>query len=214
MKRIRASYKASLFTLMSLAFMMIATGCLGPLKTCFYIDSIRIKVDSDANNFSATEVDLVVVYDETILKEILGLSADKYFAKSQQLKRDYPEQLDIFHWEVVPGQILFSESLNYRKSCPPGAVVFARYIAKGEHRIRLGQDRHIEVHLKKNNFCIRPLAGKDTPEPTVTYTSPCSTIVEKDTLKPYEDCNLPRNMTVSESTSVPIEACNLPCNPQ
>ena len=158
------SYKTPLFVLICTAFVVISAGC-GPLTPCFYIDSVRLKVDHDANDFSATEVDLVVAYDETLLKELLGLTAAKYFAKAEQLKRDFPDQLDVFHWEVVPGQILFSQDLDYKKSCPPGGVIFARYIAEGEHRIRIANDRHIEIHLSKNSFCVRPLAGANEPLP-------------------------------------------------
>ena len=153
-------FKRLSFLPIALSALLIA-GCLGPLKPCFYVESVRLKVDSDANDSSATAVDLVVIYDETLMKEFLAMTAEQYFEKAEQLKRDYPQQIDVFRWEVVPGQILFSEDLYYQKSCPLGGLVFARYIAKGPHRVRVGHNEHIEIHLKNNSFCVRPLDGKD-----------------------------------------------------
>jgi type VI secretion system protein len=131
-----------------------------PFRVCGYglfVEQLSIRVDFDANNDSATSVDVVVAYDETLFKEILALPADKYFAQAKQYKRDYPQALDIFHWEVVPGQLLLSERLHYRKSYPAGGVMFARYIAPGDHRRRLGGDQYLEVHLKKDGYEITPL---------------------------------------------------------
>lgn len=138
---------------------LFLSGCLGPIKPCFYVNSVQIKVDPDANDNSATAVDLVVAYEESILKEIQAMPAETYFAKSRQLQRDYPDQITVFHWEVVPGQYVIAQDLDYPKSCPLGGVVFARYLNPGEHRIRLSAERDIEVHLQDKKFCVRRIEG-------------------------------------------------------
>src|SRR6266508_2891028 len=70
------------------------------------IESVSIYTDPDANNNSATAVDLVIIYDEELVKIISQMSAAKYFGSSRQLLMDNPTLLDIWHWELVPGQVV------------------------------------------------------------------------------------------------------------
>lgn len=141
---------------------VFSCGCLGPIAPSFYTDSVRIQVDYDANNDSATAVDMVVVYDEALLKELLTMTSEKYFANARQLRRDFPGKLETFHWEVVPGQTIQHDNLKFKKSSPYGAVVFARYISPGDHRQSIGSQEFLAIHLMKDGFEISALDSYDS----------------------------------------------------
>lgn len=150
-------FSHSLKTLFLISALFVQ-GC-GQLNPCFFLDTVRIKTDSNANDNSATAVDIVAVHDKTLLAELLNMTADQYFEKSTQIQNDYPDHVQIFHWEVVPSQLISSTNLSYKKNCPLDAIVFARYVTEGAHRIRIGQQRHMEINLKKDNFCLKPMTG-------------------------------------------------------
>src|SRR5204863_559014 len=58
------------------------------------IESVSIYAAPDANQNSAIAVDLVLVYNQELLKTIGAMSAAKYFASSKQLLLDNPSLLD------------------------------------------------------------------------------------------------------------------------
>jgi type VI secretion system protein len=140
----------------------LSSGCYGPITPSFYTETVGLRVDMDANNDSATAVDLVVIYDESLLKDFVAMPSDKYFANAKQFRRDYPQQVEIFHWEVVPGQMILSERLHYKRSSPLAAYVYARYIAPGDHRIRIGSQEYLMIHLKKDSFDTASLEKDDS----------------------------------------------------
>src|SRR3990167_11339434 len=81
------------------------------------MQSVSIYTDLDANNNSATAVDLVVIYDQELVKTLGQMSASQYFTSMKQLLLDNPTLLDIWHWELVPGQTVqnFSPKQNTPK---------------------------------------------------------------------------------------------------
>ena len=115
---------------------------------------IDISLDSDANMDSATSVDLLVIYRKDLLDVVMKMTAREYFATFMQLKRDYPEMIDIWHWELTPGQVLKDYPIMHRDDNPVGAVFFADYMSLGDHRVRCGQSPHAHVRLKKFDFCV------------------------------------------------------------
>lgn len=138
--------------ILCLSTCLFLSACIGPLTPSVYTDSVKIQVDPDANQTSAIAVDLVAIYDETLLKTLLTMSSDKYFQNAKQIQRDYFQRAEVFHWEVVPGQLINFQKLHYRKSSPLGAIVFARYINPGEHRQSVGSNEYLVIHLMKDGF--------------------------------------------------------------
>ena len=130
-------------------------GAFGPPEFV-WVDTVTIFADSNANDFSATPVDLVVVYNQELLGKLAQTPANDYFRNSDQLKRDYPGMIESFRWEVVPGQKLFDQSVGMRGSAPLGGFIFANIIAQGEHRVRLGGRRNLQIELKNADFSVGP----------------------------------------------------------
>ncbi|MBL0942312.1 MAG: hypothetical protein IBJ00_06290 [Alphaproteobacteria bacterium] len=125
------------------------------------ISSVKLVVDQDANDNSATAVDLVAIYKKELLEALQKMKAKDYFKAREQILRDYPEMVKIYHWEVVPGQFIGPQllslcSFGLTSSCPIGGMVFASYERPGEHRIRLVSMDSIQIHLAKTQFFIEP----------------------------------------------------------
>ncbi len=130
-------------------------GAFGP-PSSIWIDSISITASPDANDFSAIPVDIVVIYQKELLEKLSKTPAKDYFKMSKQLLKDYPGMIEIFSWEVVPGQSLFDQPVPMKGAAPEGGFVFVNYIPPGEHRVRLGRTRNIHVQLKNTEFFISP----------------------------------------------------------
>jgi len=121
------------------------------------MDGVSIYTDPDLNNNSATAVDLVIIYDEDLVKHIGSMPACTYFASYQQLLLDHPTLLDIWHWELVPGQNVKNFSPPHDKGRAFGAYVFANYLSSGNHRLRVTSDGVVSVLLTKDH--LKDLSG-------------------------------------------------------
>lgn len=116
------------------------------------LDTVSIYTDIDANQNSAIAVDLVIVYDEEVEKTLGKLSAAKYFASSKQLLLDNPTLLDIWHWELVPGQIVQNFEPPQEQGDAYAAYVFANYLTPGDHRLKVAPSGVVKILLQKNDL--------------------------------------------------------------
>lgn len=122
----------------------------------FNLNTVNIILDQDANNTSATAVDLVITYKPELMKALTKMTAEDYFKVADQIRRDYPETLRIWRWELTPGQTVTNYEINSDQEFydPFGAIIFARYFTPGSHRIRVGSSDTIHVLVKKDDLCI------------------------------------------------------------
>jgi type VI secretion system protein len=118
------------------------------------LTTVNISLDKDANRDSATAIDVLMIYDRDLTRAILKMRAKDYFASSQQIRRDYPDMVDVIHYELTPGQAIRGVVLPLRSTAPFAALVFADYATPGTHRIRVGTYPEINVRLRRNDFCI------------------------------------------------------------
>lgn len=118
---------------------------------------LRTSVAPAANANSPIAVDLVVIRDKNLLKEIPKLSAEDWNQKRQQYLRDYPEksQLVDYRWEWVPGQQV--QCFTLRMAPKPKAIyLFADYASKGDHRARVEPAKGLTLKLMSNDFDVKP----------------------------------------------------------
>ena len=118
------------------------------------LEFVDISLDSDANQDSAISVDVLVVYKDELMKALMKMKAADYFASRIQILRDYPDMVDMWHWELTPGQVVRDYPITQRSDAPVGAVIFADYFAPGDHRIRFASEGHAHVRMKKFDFCV------------------------------------------------------------
>jgi type VI secretion system protein len=114
--------------------------------------SISIDADPDANQNSAIAVDVVLIYDPELLEMLGHLSAAQYFTNVQQLLRDYPSLINIWHWELVPGQKVSHFIPDQRTADAYGGYVFANYYTIGDHRVRIPPNQRVGIVLQRDDL--------------------------------------------------------------
>jgi len=214
---------------MTLGLVSCSNGTLPELS----IESVSIYTDPDANQNSATAVDLVIIYDEELVKILGQMSADKYFGASRQLLLDNPTLLDIWHWELVPGQIVQDFSPPQEQGDAFAAFVFADYLTPGDHRIRVSPEGIVKILLTRTD--LKNLAVFDLHDSRVGTTTSNTTdtettrLIDSDSegdlglcqmkLGPTQDCRNPCKRMGPKMTMMPGQGMGCPpqgmgCPPQ
>lgn len=118
---------------------------------------LDVSIADTANNNNPVAVDYVLVYDENLLKELLKMPAKDWFERRQQFKRDYPEDSGFIslEWEWTPGQRVPPQDLPLEARAR-GAIVFALYYSKGDHRARIEPNQNLKITFLENSFMIEP----------------------------------------------------------
>ncbi len=126
--------------------------------------SVRFDVAPTLNNTSALAVDVVLIYDKALLETLLPLSANEWFARRDQLRKDYPDykkSYKVWPLELVPAQDTTLAIRDLR--CVKSGIVFADYYSPGDHRVHFVSTRRLEVALRSEGFEVSGPAGS-TPE--------------------------------------------------
>src|SRR5882724_8582407 len=117
-------------------------GCGVPRKAKNTVKTIKngkldviIDIAPKANQNNPVALDMVMVYDKALLKQLQGMTAKDWFEKRDQVKLNYPGDsgLDSWSWEWVPGQVVRIDPIAV-KAKTLGAVIYANYLSPGEHR--------------------------------------------------------------------------------
>jgi hypothetical protein len=143
----------------------LACSCGAGLKTkamCF-----RPTILPGANADTPIAVDLVLLRDKDLLKEVPKLSAADWGRRREQYIRDYPDekQLADYRWEWVPGQQVRCFTVHMAPK-PKAAYLFVNYASKGDHRAKLPVDKGINLQLLADDFELKPseaCSAKDCP---------------------------------------------------
>jgi type VI secretion system protein len=114
--------------------------------------SIAAKVNSD----NPLPVDVVWVYDEDLLKELLKLSAKTWFEKKEQFRRDFPsnEAFEVWPWEWTPGQKVAVQKIPI-KAKSKGGIIFANYLIDGDHRARIDPAEDFQINFSEESFSLQ-----------------------------------------------------------
>lgn len=140
-----------------LGLLLILSACS---KVIVKTQLIVFTIDAQANLNHPIAVDLVLIYDEQLLAEIIELSAHDWFTKRAQLKQDYPISLATWEWEFVPdqpSQNVLSFKMPPERKEAKAALFFANYLTPGIHRIRIDSMTSVKVHLQEKLFIVQQL---------------------------------------------------------
>lgn len=148
-----------------LAGFAVVSSCGAGLKTklmCF-----RPTIVPGANADTPIAVDLVLLRDKDLLKEVPKLSAAAWSQRREQFLRDYPDkkQLTDYRWEWVPGQQVRCFNVQMAPK-PKAAYLFVGYASKGDHRAKVQPDKGINLKLLADDFDLKPseaCPAKDCP---------------------------------------------------
>jgi len=120
--------------------------------------NVEVIVSEDANQNRPIALDLIVVYDEKLLEQILEMTSTDWFEKKNQIRRDYlkGEGFDSWEWEWVPGQSVPLQKLPLKPKAL-GGFIFADYRSKGEHRYRIDPFGGVKIHLSEKDYVVEVL---------------------------------------------------------
>lgn len=110
-----------------------------------------VEIDPDANASSAIAVDVVVLYDATLLEQLLKLRAADWFAQKEQFQKDHPSQILVRGWEWVPSQPVGRVEVPYSAGARK-VVLFADYSSEGTHRQTLEPQQLFKLKLARDDF--------------------------------------------------------------
>lgn len=96
---------------------------------------VRVHVSEQANGGNPVALDLLLVSDKNLLKELQKMTAGDWFARREQIIADHPKEgLSVVRqWEWVPNQVIPPEQLTVGTDIK-AVIVFANYFNPGEHR--------------------------------------------------------------------------------
>jgi hypothetical protein len=117
---------------------------------------MQLNVSPAANSNNPIAMDLVMVLDKKLVKEVAKLAAKDWFDRRTQIQRDYPNLTEIVPWELVPGQHTGTISVEVNPKTQ-GAFLFAKYLNPGDNRAAVDIHVPIVVNLLEEGFTVQPL---------------------------------------------------------
>jgi len=125
-----------------------------------FLEKVYVTIDPKANLDTAVAMDLLIVYEDGLVDTLFKMSALNYFENKEQILRDNPGQIDVWSWEVVPGQVIAPRSIVMSQPIPRGGIVFANYLTPGDHRVRLGKELAVQIKLLPKDLFLSPIIGE------------------------------------------------------
>jgi hypothetical protein len=117
-----------------------------------WIEKVNFKVSKKVNSNAPVDVHLIIAYDDGVMGQLAGMTAEQYFAGLDQLRKDHANDIDVVEWEIVPGQEQDPETITMTKAYGKGAFVFARYSTPDAHRVGLADEEEVTLHLDEKDF--------------------------------------------------------------
>lgn len=115
-------------------------------------DRILLYAEIDANQHSASNLNLVFIHDPKLINVISRLSAQQWFSQRRKLSRKYPDSLSIISSQIRPGEKIHLKRFTKRQKQAVMIVVFSSYRSKGKHRVIIKPSDINYVYFMKNNF--------------------------------------------------------------
>jgi type VI secretion system protein len=119
--------------------------------------TVKVDVSARANNNNPVALDLVLVKDKKLFKELMKISAAEWFEKRSQYRLDYPKEIGLSagSWEWVPGQVVTIEPIPFKFKVA-GGLVFANYLTPGAHRAVIDASKPLVITLGAEGISVTP----------------------------------------------------------
>jgi len=118
--------------------------------------TVTVTIDPGINQNLPIAVEVVIVYDATLLDKLAATSASGWFDHREQFRRDYPEGFISLYREWVPGQDVDSQEISFSTGAR-GGLVYADYQTNQENRVRFDPHQDIKIHLSESTFTVDPV---------------------------------------------------------
>lgn len=112
----------------ALSAVALLVGCASDLLVVPKVGlrEVTVSASKNANRDHVTLVHFVFPKSETLYQELKKMDAQAYFALSEQLALDHPNDLEVVAVEVAPGMSV-TERIQLRDFSARAVIVFARY---------------------------------------------------------------------------------------
>ncbi len=119
---------------------------------------VSVEVDSKANMDNPIALDILLVHDKKLFRELLRMTAREWFQKKDQIIREYQVLggIEVWEWEWAPGEKVPLLEIPYRASAM-GGLAFGDYGSQGAHRVRIDPHDSIFIRLDVDGFTVMPL---------------------------------------------------------
>jgi type VI secretion system protein len=116
---------------------------------------VAAAVDPGINQNNPVRVEVVIVYDASLLEKLKSTSAADWFQRREQIRRDYPDDQGFVsrYWEWVPGQTVDPEEISFGTGAR-GGLVFADYLNNQDNRVFFDPHESIKIHLADSTFTV------------------------------------------------------------
>lgn len=136
-----------------------ALGSLFSSESGVKLEEVMLSIDEDMNRRGAVKMHIVIVYEEELSHALTKLSARQYFRSIEQLKKDFPDKMHIFAWELIAKKRLtpWIKIDKYPKDhmTPIAGYIFVDYSTAGDHRAKIPPSKKkIRIILAKDEFHI------------------------------------------------------------
>lgn len=135
-------------SLLLLAMCALFSGCAGPVIAT---EKIQIVAEFDANQSSATVVDLVFAYDKAALG-VLPKTGPSWFVSKYALARALATDIDVVSFDVAPGMQI-DVSLPARSRSAVAVYSYANYLHPAGQAVgSLSPSRAIVIRLQRDHI--------------------------------------------------------------
>lgn len=119
------------------------------------LGEVTVVTEAGSNRNTAIEIEILLVQDIELLKKISELPARKWFEAREDIRKNYPGGFQSFGWELSPRQEVRLRKTELSGKRAYAVVIFANYLASGEHRARIDNFKDgIIVRLRENEFVV------------------------------------------------------------
>lgn len=129
------------------------------------LEEVMFSISDDMNQKGAIKLHIVIVFDKELIGELKRLSSKQYFRDAEQFKKDNPDKLKIFQWQLVAKKRVTKWiKVPYESDFMPveGGFIFAKYDTVGEHRALIPKAcKKLKIMFERDDFRI-----KQADEPT------------------------------------------------
>jgi type VI secretion system protein len=142
------------FSLFLLFILIGSSGCSTTLfKPKIALRELQFEVAPNANDSTPFAVDIVAVSDEDVLKKLQSTNAAQWFDPQSNLKRDYPQALKVWNFELTPNSRLVAPA-EFAGRPAQGLLLFANYKTAGAHRLRLETYKKASIEFAAGDISV------------------------------------------------------------
>lgn len=119
--------------------------------------TVKVDISPQANNNNPVALDLVLVKNGKLFKELMKIPASEWFEKRKQYRLDYPKEIGLSagSWEWVPGQVVKIDPIPFKYKVA-GGLVFANYFSPGAHRAVIDPSKPFVLTLGPQDITVTP----------------------------------------------------------